>query len=114
MNVIKVKHRLQATWIAHDDLNLTLERVSGVKLAMCTPDETVTEEDLGQYYVDVPMLNERSLLESYFHMKTSVQRRYWAALQKGVSFPSKNASHLDLVARMQSFKGISNLDTAYG
>ncbi|XP_075537670.1 neprilysin-21-like isoform X4 [Dermacentor variabilis] len=72
----------KAPWLSAEDMNATLSRLSQTSLSLGVPREQPGESELGQLFVDVPMLNERSLLESYFHMKTAVQRRYWSALQR--------------------------------
>ncbi|XP_050044264.1 neprilysin-1-like isoform X1 [Dermacentor andersoni] len=72
----------KAPWLSAEDVNATLSRLSQTSLSLGVPREQPGESELGHLFVDVPMLNERSLLESYFHMKTAVQRRYWSALQR--------------------------------
>ncbi|XP_040076138.2 neprilysin-1-like isoform X1 [Ixodes scapularis] len=106
----------QASWLSGEDLNLTLNHVSGASVALLSPDDSLSEEDMGQYFVDVPMLNERSLLESYFHMKTSVQRKYWAALQRtqnSAPAAAMNASDIDVAARLRELGSVSSMDTSY-
>ncbi|KAM7305489.1 neprilysin-1-like isoform X3, partial [Ixodes scapularis] len=105
-----------ASWLSGEDLNLTLNHVSGASVALLSPDATLSEEGMGQYFVDVPMLNGRSLLESYFHMKTSVQRKYWAALQRtqnSAPAAATNASGIDVAARLRELEGVSSMDTSY-
>ncbi|CAN8021738.1 unnamed protein product [Ixodes persulcatus] len=106
----------QASWLSGEDLNLTLNHVSGASVALLSSDDALSEEDMGQYFVDVPMLNERSLLESYFHMKTSVQRKYWSALQRtqnSAPAAATNASGIDVAARLRELGGVSSMDTSY-
>ncbi|CAN7997234.1 unnamed protein product, partial [Ixodes hexagonus] len=106
---------IRAPWLSHEDLNVTLEHVSRASVALLSQDDTLSEQDMGQYFLEVPMLNERSLLESYFHMKTSVQHKYWAALQRAHhgAAAAKNASDIDIAARLRGLEGISSLDTSY-
>ncbi|KAH7962329.1 hypothetical protein HPB52_015496 [Rhipicephalus sanguineus] len=104
----------QAPWLAKEDLNATLSRLSQTSLSLGVPREQPGEAELGQLFVDVPMLNERSMLESYFHMKTTVQRRYWSVLQRvrrngSAAAARGEAWNEDLI----SLHGISSFDLAY-
>ncbi|XP_077514847.1 neprilysin-21-like isoform X2 [Amblyomma americanum] len=100
----------QAPWLSAEDLNATLARMSQTSLSLGVPRDQPGEAELGQQLVDVPTLNERSLLESYFHMKTAVQRRYWTALHRA----QRNGSSARKEALVGSMHGISSFDLAYG
>ncbi|XP_064479973.1 neprilysin-21-like isoform X2 [Ornithodoros turicata] len=71
-------------WMTSQDKNVTLQKLANVSVSFLDAHES--EQDLNQYFVEVPMLNERSLVESYFHMKVSVQRKYWNAFHKNMSY----------------------------
>ncbi|KAL3219813.1 hypothetical protein MRX96_005580 [Rhipicephalus microplus] len=104
----------QAPWLSKEDLNATLSRLSQTSLSLGVPREQPGEPELGQLFVDVPVLNERSLLESYFHMKTTVQRRYWSVLQRVHRNGSATAAHGGAWNEgLISLHGISSFDLAY-
>ncbi|XP_064478488.1 neprilysin-1-like [Ornithodoros turicata] len=73
----------ETRWMTPVDKNVTIEKLASVSVSLL--DTYESEHDLNQYLGEVPMVNERSLVESYFHMKVSVQRKYWSALHKNLS-----------------------------
>ncbi|XP_077553476.1 neprilysin-1-like [Haemaphysalis longicornis] len=99
----------QAPWLsaAEEDLNSTLSRLSQTSVSLGVPLGLPGEAELGQLFADVPALNERSLLESYFHMKTAIQRRHWAALKR-----DSQDDHRGVF--VGSMHGVSSFDIAYG
>ncbi|XP_049517859.1 neprilysin-21 isoform X3 [Dermacentor silvarum] len=103
----------QAPWLSAEDVNATLSRLSQTSLSLGVPRDQPGESELGHLFVDVPMLNERSLLESYFHMKTAVQRRYWSALQRVRRNSSADARGGAWNNDGVSLHGISSFDLAY-
>ncbi|KAH6937868.1 hypothetical protein HPB50_004708 [Hyalomma asiaticum] len=104
----------QAPWMSAEDLNATLLRLSQTSLSLGVPRDQPGEAELGQLFVEVPMLNERSLLESYFHMKTTVQRRYWSALQRERRNSSAASDRGGVRSEgLVSLHGVSSFDLAY-
>ncbi|XP_077553478.1 neprilysin-1-like [Haemaphysalis longicornis] len=100
----------QAPWLsaAEEDLNSTLSRLSQTSVSLGVPVGLPGEDELGRLFVDVPALNERSLLESYFHIKTAMQRRHWAALKRTSPTGAGGGFFVD------SMHGVSSFDIAYG
>ncbi|KAH9383345.1 hypothetical protein HPB48_024560 [Haemaphysalis longicornis] len=100
----------QAPWLsaAEEDLNSTLSRLSQTSVSLGVPVGLPGEDELGRLFADVPALNERSLLESYFHIKTAMQRRHWAALKRTSPTGAGGGFFVD------SMHGVSSFDIAYG